>query len=148
MDTNEGYVFGLDIGTRSIVGTVGYRVGTDRFIVVAQEAIEHTSRAVIDGQIHDISTVSKTITEIKNKLENRIKCELTDVSIAAAGRVLKTIKVHTIEEFSSDTKVTEDHIRTLDMKAVDEAYEEIRKDPDNEKKKFYCVGFSPIKYYL
>ena len=58
---NEGYVFGLDIGTRSIVGTVGYRIGTDRFVVVAQESIEHTTRAVIDGQIHDIPTVTNTI---------------------------------------------------------------------------------------
>ena len=29
-------VFGLDIGTRSIVGTVGYKEG-DKFIVVAQK---------------------------------------------------------------------------------------------------------------
>lgn len=28
---NEGYVFGLDIGTRSIVGTVGYRMGAEPF---------------------------------------------------------------------------------------------------------------------
>ena len=67
---NEGYVFGLDIGTRSIVGTVGYRVGTDRFVVVAQETIEHTTRAVIDGQIHDIPTVARTIRMIKERLEN------------------------------------------------------------------------------
>ena len=126
--SNEGYVFGLDIGTRSIVGTVGYRVGTDRFIVVAQESIEHTTRAVIDGQIHDIQTVSKTIEEIKNRLENRIHCELTDVSIAAAGRVLKTKEVHAVNEFPADTKVSEKHIESLDMLAVEKAYEEIRKD--------------------
>ena len=41
-------VFGLDIGTRSIVGTVGYRIGTDRFVVVAQESIEHTDRGRYD----------------------------------------------------------------------------------------------------
>lgn len=145
---NEGFVFGLDIGTRSIVGTVGYRVGTDRFIVVAQESIEHTTRAVIDGQIHDIPTVTKTITEIKNRLEKRIHCDLVDVSIAAAGRVLKTKKVHAVFDFTSDTKVTDDHIRSLDMLAVEKAYEEIRKDVANAKKKFYCVGFSAVRYYL
>ena len=52
-NSREDYVFGLDIGTRSIVGTVGYRIGTDRFVVVAQKSLEHTTRAVIDGQIHD-----------------------------------------------------------------------------------------------
>ena len=147
-EKNEGYVFGLDIGTRSIVGTVGYRVGADRFIVVAQESIEHTTRAVIDGQIHDIFTVSKTIQEIKNRLENRLHQPLTDVSIAAAGRVLKTKQVHVIHEFGTETRVTPEHIRSLDMLGVEKAYEEIRQDLENEDKQFFCVGYSTVKYYL
>ena len=57
---NNKYVFGLDIGTRSIVGTVGY-MERDRFVVVAQLAVEHETRAMIDGQIHDISKVGQTI---------------------------------------------------------------------------------------
>ncbi len=71
-------------------GTVGYRVGTDRFVVIAQESIEHTTRAVIDGQIHDIPTVADTIYKVKERLEKRVREPLSDVSIAAAGRVLKT----------------------------------------------------------
>ena len=146
MNNNEGYVFGLDIGTRSIVGTVGYRVGTDRFIVVAQETIEHTTRAVIDGQIHDIPTVAKTITEIKNRLENRLHQTLLDVSIAAAGRVLKTKKVQAVCEFPGETKVTDEHIRSLDMLGVEKAYEEIHQE--EKEKKFFCVGYSTVKYFL
>ena len=46
-------VFGLDIGTRSIVGTVGYKIG-EKFYVVAQRVKEHETRAMLDGQIHDI----------------------------------------------------------------------------------------------
>lgn len=149
MDTkNEGYVFGLDIGTRSIVGTVGYRVGIDRFVVVAQESIEHTTRAVIDGQIHDIPTVSRTINMIKDRLEDRIQQPLTDVCIAAAGRVLKTKQVRAKYEFPTEAKVTEEHIRSLDMLGVEKAYEEIRADEDNEEKHFFCVGYSTVKYYL
>ena len=120
-------VFGLDIGTRSIVGTVGYRIGTDRFVVVAQESIEHTTRAVIDGQIHDIPTVADTIYKVKERLEKRVREPLSDVSIAAAGRVLKTKRVKARYQFNSETKVTEDHIRSLDMMGVEQAYDEIRK---------------------
>ena len=36
----ENLVFGLDIGTRSIVGTVGYKNSTRGFVVVAQAVIE------------------------------------------------------------------------------------------------------------
>ena len=55
-------VFGLDIGTRSIVGTVGYKIG-EKFFVVAQRVKEHETRAMLDGQIHDISAVANTIEE-------------------------------------------------------------------------------------
>lgn len=145
---NEGYVFGLDIGTRSIVGTVGYRVGTDRFVVVAQESIEHTTRAVIDGQIHDISTVANTIRQVRDCLESRIHQKLQDVSIAAAGRVLKTKQVRARYNFNTETKVTEDHIRSLDMLGVEQAYDEIRMDEADSDKKFFCVGYSTVKYFL
>lgn len=145
---NEGYVFGLDIGTRSIVGTVGYRVGTDRFVVVAQESIEHSTRAVIDGQIHDIATVSRTICMIKERLENQIRQPLTDVCIAAAGRVLKTKQVRARYDFSSETRVQEEHIRSLDMLGVEKAYQEIRNDQEDKEKHFFCVGYSTVKYYL
>lgn len=145
---NEGYVFGLDIGTRSIVGTVGYRVGTDRFVVVAQESVEHTTRAVIDGQIHDIPTVSRTISMIKKRLENQIQQPLTDVCIAAAGRVLKTKQVRAKYEFSTETKVNEEHIRSLDMLGIEKAYEEIRNEEEDKEKHFFCVGYSTVKYFL
>ena len=56
-------VFGLDIGTRSIVGTVGYREG-DQFYVVAQRVREQETRAMLDGQIHDIGRVGNTISQV------------------------------------------------------------------------------------
>lgn len=40
-------VFGLDIGTRSIVGTVGYLNG-GKFHVMAQRFKEHETRAMLD----------------------------------------------------------------------------------------------------
>ena len=57
-------VFGLDIGTRSIVGTVGYK-DEDKFIVVAQKVKEHETRALLDGQIHDIEKVGNSIRQVK-----------------------------------------------------------------------------------
>ena len=64
-------VFGLDIGTRSIVGTVGYRVG-EKFFVVGQSIREHKTRAMLDGQIHDIYKVGETISEVKSELEEKL----------------------------------------------------------------------------
>ena len=58
-DMEQPLVFGLDIGTRNVVGTVGYRT-EDQFIVTAQYIMQHDTRAMLDGQIHDIGRVSGT----------------------------------------------------------------------------------------
>ncbi|CBK75811.1 hypothetical protein CIY_33490 [Butyrivibrio fibrisolvens 16/4] len=57
-------VFGLDIGTRNVIGTVGYLDG-EEFHVIAQTLREHDTRAMLDGQIHDIGRVGATCDEVK-----------------------------------------------------------------------------------
>lgn len=97
----QPYVFGLDIGTRNVVGTVGYKEGNE-FIVVAQYVMQHETRAMIDGQIHDIGRVGKVIQTVKEELEKQIECPLTEVCIAAAGRVLKTVTTNVEYEYGRD----------------------------------------------
>ena len=69
-DMEQPLVFGLDIGTRNVVGTVGYRT-EDQFIVTAQYIMQHDTRAMLDGQIHDIGRVSGTIRKVKEQLEKQ-----------------------------------------------------------------------------
>ncbi len=139
-------VFGLDIGTRSIVGTVGYKTG-ERFHVVAQCIREHDTRAMLDGQIHDIHKVGATIHEVKNRLEEKIGGKLTDVCIAAAGRVLRTMTTHAEYEFTTDKEINGEDIYALDSLGVEKAYEEFLKTDETDLK-FYCVGYSVVRYYL
>ena len=139
-------VFGLDIGTRSIVGTVGYRTG-ERFHVAAQCIREHETRAMLDGQIHDIHKVGTTINEVKIHLEEKIGRKLKDVCIAAAGRVLRTVTTHVEHEFSGDKEIDGEDIYALDSMGVEKAYEEFLETNDTEMK-FYCVGYSVVRYYM
>ena len=143
----EHLVFGLDIGTRSIVGTVGYKDGKV-FKVVAQVSRFHETRAMLDGQIHDIIKVSETITEIKNELEDRIGRPLTDVCIAAAGRMLKTVTVRADYEFGTDTVIEDEHVQSINLLGVEKAYDALREETKEEDLKFYCVGYSVIRYFL
>ena len=140
------YVFGLDIGTRNVVGTVGYKEEKE-FIVVAQYATEHETRAMLDGQIHDIGRVGRTISIIKEKLEDQIGQELTEVCIAAAGRVLKTVTTEVDYEFPEETVVTGEHIHTLELLGIDKAAQQL-KEANDTKYKFYCVGYSVMKYFI
>ena len=82
-------IFALDIGTRSIIGTVGI-VRDKKFEVICEKYQEHEERAMVDGQIHDINLVAQVVESVKRKLENEIGVKLEEVSIAAAGRFLRT----------------------------------------------------------
>lgn len=140
-------VFGLDIGTRNVVGTVGYRTEEDEFVVVAQYIVEHETRAMLDGQIHDIGRVGRTINRVKEELESQIGQQLTEVCIAAAGRVLKTVTTNISYDFPEETIVTGEDVHTLDLLGIEKA-QEMLKEMNDTKYKFYCVGYSVVKYYL
>lgn len=139
-------VFGLDIGTRSIVGTVGYREGT-AFHVVAQYIKEHETRAMLDGQIHDIPKVSATIRQVKEELEKRVDRKLKTVCIAAAGRVLRTVTTNVVHTYTSEHEVTDEDIYALETMGVEKAFEEFTASNDTDMQ-FYCVGYTAIRYYL
>lgn len=139
-------VFGLDIGTRSIVGTVGY-LSNGKFHVLAQRSKEHETRSMLDGQIHDIGKVGQTIGQVKAQLEEDLNRKLTEVCIAAAGRVLRTVTTHAEQTFEEDHIVSEEDIYSLSTLGVEQAYEEFLKNNDTEMK-FYCVGYTPMRYYM
>lgn len=140
-------VFGLDIGTRNVVGTVGYRTEEEQFVVVAQYMKQHETRAMLDGQIHDIGRVARTIGVVKKELEEQTGAPLSEVCIAAAGRVLKTVTTHVEYEYAEESVVTGEDIHTLNLLGVEKAQETL-KDNNDTKYKFYCVGYSVVKYYL
>lgn len=145
-ELEQQLVFGLDIGTRNVVGTVGYKDG-NQFIVAAQYVKQHETRSMLDGQIHDIGRVGKTIEAVKKQLEEQTGVTLSEVCIAAAGRVLKTVTTSVAFEYEEESVVTGEDIHTLDLLGIEHA-QEILKEKNDTKYKFYCVGYSVVKYYL
>ena len=141
----DDLVFGLDIGTRSIVGVVGY-LSHQVFHVVAMAEEKHATRAMLDGQIHDIYKVGDTIRRVKNSLERQIGFALTDVCIAAAGRVLKTVNASAEYAFENETRVTQEHIYSLNLLAVEKAHAQVNENSTDIH--YYCVGNTPVNYKL
>ncbi len=139
-------VYGLDIGTRSVVGTVGY-MSEGQFNVIAQAVEKHETRAMLDGQIHDIGKVGATIRKVTAKLEQQTDIHLTDVCIAAAGRVLRTVRTNYEYEYQDGHTITDEDIYNLDSAAVEKAYKEFLEQNTSELK-FYLVGYSVMHYYL
>ena len=143
---DQKVVYGLDIGTRSVVGTVGY-MNDGQFNVIAQAIEKHDTRAMLDGQIHDIGKVGATIRVVTNKLEQQTDIHLTDVCIAAAGRVLRTVRTNYDYEYPDGHTITDEDIYNLDSAAVEKAYSEFLAQ-NTSGLKFYLVGYSVMHYYL
>lgn len=137
-------IFSLDIGTRSVIGTVGV-VKDKKFHVLCESYIEHKQRAMIDGQISDITLVADAAEYVKKDIENKMNIKLTDVAIAAAGRFLKTSMVKAQVKIEEDTEINSDIIRSLEFTAVKKAEDKVKK---SLKSKLYCVGYSVKNYYL
>ena len=136
--------FALDVGTRSVIGTVGV-LKDNKFHVLYEKYIEHEERAMIDGQIHDIDLVAKGVKLIVDEIERELNIKLESASIAAAGRFLKTINSKGSVELNSEEEINKEDVRKLELIALKEAELEINKSTGG---KLYCVGYSIKSYYL
>lgn len=155
MDTNnkiksyeDNMVFALDIGTRSVIGVVGI-VENEKLKVIAIEREEHTTRAMIDGQIENIDKVSKVVKIVKDRLEQKLGVTLKRVSVAAAGRALKTQKATYEIQFPQPIQIDDEVISKLEAGAITKAEDEFCNDESEDKdKQFYLVGYTVSQYYL
>ncbi|AKA69556.1 rod shape-determining protein [Clostridium scatologenes] len=146
-DTNinpQDVIFALDIGTRSVIGTAG-TVRDKKFYIVAEYCVEHEERAMIDGQIHDIGLVANAVNNVKKQLEEKLNMKMESVSIAAAGRFLRTMVSKAQLKIDYDKEIDKDTIRSLELTAVKSAEEKINEQREG---KLYCVGYSVKNYYL
>lgn len=140
-------LFALDIGTRSVVGII-LEEQNNCFHVVDILIKEHKERAMVDGQIHNVLYVAELIKEIKTELE-QIHGPLTKVSVAAAGRALKTEQASVTINIKNRPIFTEEDINRLELQAVQEAQTQlIQHTMDNQLNHYYCVGYSVLHYKL
>ncbi len=139
-------VFALDIGTRTVVGVVGEYID-DKFYLQDYVSVPHTKRAMVDGQVEDIKQVAKIVAQAKGILEERNGVQLTKVSIAAAGRALKTVQVQMEFDVSDRDGLTEDIVKSMEVETIQKAQSML--DASNTGRTlFYCVGHSIISYKL
>lgn len=144
---SKEYLFALDIGTRNVVGIVAAPVG-DKLEILASERLEHKTRAMLDGQIHDIPQVVVVIKEIKEKLEAKLGCTLTEATIAAAGRALLTLEANADMELTSPAAITTEVEQALEVLAIQNAQQVLGENASTGTQSYYCVGYSVNNYCL
>lgn len=142
-------IFALDIGTRKIVGLVMTR-DNEGYKIVAARSIEHTTRAMVDGQIHDIEAVAQTIKKIKDLLEEDLGVKLEKAAVAAAGRALQTCRGEAIRERDQLVEITVDEVRAIEAEAVQQAQRSLAQagNSSEDSSNYFCVGYSIVRYLL
>ena len=139
-------IFALDIGTRSIIGIVAEKLDNEQMRILATVRREHKTRAMLDGQIHDVPQVADLIREVKRELE-KTTGPLKSASVAAAGRALYTMTAEASVEING--VITDEQQRALDFSGVQAAQAKLAGSKDIEDPgRYYCVGYSTIQYTL
>ncbi|MDF2629165.1 MAG: ftsA1 [Symbiobacteriaceae bacterium] len=117
---SERLSLALDIGTRKVVGLLT-KPGPKGLKIVAAEKVEHSTRAMYDGQIHDVVAVATVVGQIVRKLAAKAGVPLTEAAVAAAGRALRTFKGTAVRELSGLLELTQGEVFALELEAVQAA---------------------------
>ncbi|MBC7332555.1 MAG: hypothetical protein H5T91_09085 [Synergistetes bacterium] len=144
----EKDIFALDIGTRNVVGLIVEPVDEEDLLRVKHLVFEeHKTRSMLDGQIHDVAQVAKVVSRIKENLEREYGTKLSDVSVALAGRALKTRRGVAEIPLDISEDIEEELVRELELQALQNALKTLREESDSDEE-FHCVGYSVVKYIL
>lgn len=143
---DRNIILALDIGTRSIIGVVGW-AEEERFRVLAIDSEAHGKRAMMDGQIEDIEQVARVVRTVVHRLEEKCGCPLKRVCVAAAGRALRMERASFQLTLSSVRQIDDELIGRLEAGAVSEAEALLAKDGEEERR-FYLVGYTVTRYLL
>lgn len=143
---SQDLIYALDIGTRSVIGLLATKV-EDKIRVLAMEKLLHTHRAMMDGQIEDITQVAAAVRTVTDRLEQDAGCKLERACVAAAGRALRTEQGHAQRELSAPEPITEALIAQLEAAAVAEAEQAIRGE-EASGQQLLLVGYTAIQYSL
>ncbi|NLM95617.1 MAG: pilus assembly protein PilM [Firmicutes bacterium] len=131
-------VFALDIGTRKIAGILVEQRG-DSCQIQAAAVEEQAPGAMVDGQIHDVTQVAKTIAIVRDRLTAATGKELTQVAVAAAGRSLVTADGGVQRSLLLSEPITRELVTALELEAVDAAVRQLAQDAQRES--YLCVGY-------
>ena len=147
---SDKHLLALDVGTRKVTGLL-LEKKEKGFEIVAVETREHRTRAMLDGQIHDIPRVAEVVSEVHNVLQEKGQCKISKAAVAAAGRSLYTQRGRAQLPAASSRRMLQEDVLRLEYAAVQQAQQQLFSGPAAKAsfaEKHNCVGYSVIRYEL
>lgn len=144
----DDVTFALDIGTRTLVGLI--LIEEDNKYKILHSAVrEHKTRAMLDGQIHNVEKVAEEAQQIKKELEEKSGLILNKAAIAAAGRSLKTIIQKNSIELEKNRYIEKEDIKELELRTIKQAEAELAYEAEDDvKTNYHFVGYTVRNYKL
>lgn len=139
-------IFALDIGTKSVIGVLGTR-GENGIVIQHSAMAYHKTRAMFDGQIHNIDEVAAIAKGIKETLEKESGIPLREVALAAAGRSLITHRLVIEKEIDENRMIDRHTVASIEIEGLQRAQQALI-EQSTEYKDYYCVGHTVINYYV
>lgn len=137
-------IFALDVGTRNVVLLSAEKNKENKIMIDHVLSLEHETRAMEDGQIHDIAKVAEVVEKLKREMENIVEDSIGEVAVAVAGRNLVTSSGQGNKEFNVNDELSEDDVRSVELLAIQAAMENLSEDSGE----YHCVGYTVSDYKL
>lgn len=156
MSNPADLIFALDIGTRTVTGLVLDDHGAPPQVLAAK-TVEHRSRSMLDGQIHDIEAVAAVVRQVKEDLEARLDLKFSEAAVAAAGRALLTRRAGLAVDTATLGEIEAEDVRRWELEAVQLAQAQLREEAaqrgepavaDGLADVYHCVGYAVVGYEL
>src|SRR5699024_5941424 len=115
-----------------------------------KESVHHIElNANKQTQIELVKANNQQITKNHNivKLEEK-HGKLQDVSVAAAGRALKTVKTKKNISILNQPMTSKESVHHLELNAIQQAQIELVKANNQQFTNYHCVGYSVLHYYI
>jgi len=144
----DDVTFALDIGTRTLVGLI-LKEEDNKYKILHSAVREHKTRAMLDGQIHNVEKVAEEAQQIKKELEEKSGLTLNKAAIAAAGRSLKTIIQKNSIELEKNRYIEKEDIKELELRTIKQAEAELAYEAEDDvKTNYHFVGYTVRNYKL
>mgnify|MGYP000856147185 FL=1 len=147
----DDLILALDIGTRKVAGLIVRTASSGEAELVAAEIAEHQTRAMWDGQIHDVPSVAALIRRVVDRLQERCQVKLEKAAVAAAGRALRTQVGTASARVSPFNRITEQDVLALELESIVSAQRILARESAETtslSNRYFCVGYSVCRYEL
>ncbi len=119
MDIEQKIIVAFEFGSSAICGIAGYRNPDGKFNILGLE-IERKPESIQRGVIYNIDTTTNAIKSIVERLNSKLKTQITRAYVGLAGQSLHSVENEVERELETKVKVTEEIVDSLKDTNLDE----------------------------